>query len=296
MSNQRLMKRYLLGRATPEERADLENEYLSNANVFEELAEAENDLIDGYVKDKLTDSDAREFERQYMSSSKGRARVQFARAFAEVSRGTRPTTSAERMSLLQRWTLPFHQARLSLQWGLALSAVAVILAFGWLGISHHRATQAGMQKPFDNQRGTHTPPARTQPLNGTSVPGTEIAQNAAPPLADYTVQLSPGLARGVGTSPKVFPFPKTQWVRFRLVLENNEDRGPFTASLETPEGQLIERVEGIRSSRPNRTQVVELRISSSLIPVGDYILRLSEKAADGSEEELDSYTFRVSSK
>jgi hypothetical protein len=40
MSDQGIMKRYLLGRASPEERVDMENAYLADPTFFEELTEA----------------------------------------------------------------------------------------------------------------------------------------------------------------------------------------------------------------------------------------------------------------
>lgn len=295
MTDQDSMKRHLLGRASPEERVDFENTYLADPGMFEELVEAENDLIDAYARGQLSETERQEFERRYLSSEKRRARVQYAAALAELSREGQSALPFERSGFFERWGLPFRQHRVSLQWALSLGVVAIVLAVGWVKVSHDRAMLARVTKPSVRPAEQALPQSGKGAQSGGNALGEDLAQNAAPPLEEFTVRLIPGVVRSTGAESKAFPPPKTPWVRLRLALDS-DDHGPFTVSVETAEGRLVQRVEGLTSRTLSRKQVVDVRISSHLIPSGDYIVRLSEKTEDGSNEELDSYTFRVSAK
>src|SRR5947207_2409634 len=75
-----LLVRYLLGEASPEERSHLEARYVTNAELFEELVAAENDLIDAYAGGHLSDSDRRRLEEYFLVTPERRQRVEFAKA------------------------------------------------------------------------------------------------------------------------------------------------------------------------------------------------------------------------
>jgi hypothetical protein len=81
--------RYLLGLSSPAEREHIESEYFDDEDAFQEMLTAEDDLIDAYAHGELADEERRRFEKSFVSSSRGRDRVQFARAFAGVVSATR---------------------------------------------------------------------------------------------------------------------------------------------------------------------------------------------------------------
>ena len=144
------MRRYLLGGASPAERIDLENAYLAESTVFEELTEAENDLIDSYVRGKLPEQDKNEFERQYLTSPQRQARVQFASALIDISQEPRPAAVVHRF-IPWRW-FTFSQQTPKLRWGFALGAAAIILAIGWL----KRRMITKFEHPYRHRKAAHT--------------------------------------------------------------------------------------------------------------------------------------------
>src|ERR1039457_904643 len=75
-----LLRRYFLGDLPKEERARLEDRYLVDVELFEELLAAENDLIDAYVRGELTEAETQQFEMEYLKSPERRDRLDFARA------------------------------------------------------------------------------------------------------------------------------------------------------------------------------------------------------------------------
>ena len=302
MSDQGSMKRYLLGRASPEERIDLEQRYLSDPGLFEEFTEVENDLIDSYVRGRLSDLDRDEFERQYPDSPHRRRRVQFASALAEVSREPSRAPSVQKSSFWQRLTLPF-QARPRLQWGLAVGAMTMILAVGWLKMTNDRRLQPSLPAPSVERTATpHSPTTAAPPMNGRApssgtAEGTEVARVDRPELEEFTMQLTPGISRSVGSGAKVFAVPsKVSWINVRLTLDNDE-HPVYAAVVETAEGSVIQRINGLRSQLSGGDKVVTLRLASGSIRAGDYVIRLNgSQGAEGSEEEVDVYSLRLASR
>lgn len=298
MSDQGTMKRYLLGKASPEERVDLENRYLSAASLFEELTEAENDLIDSYVRGKLSDFDRQEFERQYLGSPQRRTRVQFASALTEISQGSREVASVQKFSFWRSLRFLFSQSSPKLRWGLAAGAVATVLAIGWLKTTSDRSLHASLPRPsVEHSRrpqstGTVAPAPNGQVPTGGNTPGIEIAKADKPALDEFTVQLTPGISRSGGAEAKVFPAPKTPWVHFQLILDN-DDHSAYAAVVETAEGGEIRRVDELKSRLLHGNKIVDVRVSSHLIRSGDYIIRLSGTSQrNGGQEEVDVYSLR----
>lgn len=80
--------RYLLGLCSPAERERIEAEYFSDAAAFQKMLAAEDDLIDAYARGELTGEERRRFETHFLKTSRGRDRVQFARAFAGLVTGS----------------------------------------------------------------------------------------------------------------------------------------------------------------------------------------------------------------
>jgi hypothetical protein len=303
MNYQESIKRYLLGRASPEERIDLEKKYFSDASLFEELTEAENDLIDSYVRGKLSDLDRQEFERQYLGSAQRRARVQFASALLEISREPRQVASVQKASFWHWLPFPFGRARPMLQWGLAVGAMTMILAIGWLKMTHDRGLHAALPSPHGEQSGKPQSPTTATPIpsgpdasNGSTA-GTEIAKLEKPELDAFTVQLTPGISRSGGTVAKVFAVPpRTSWINLRLALDDDDHRA-YAAVVETAEGNVVQRVDGLKSQLLGGNKVVDLRLSSDLIRAGDYVIRLNgTSGTKGSEEEVEVYGFRTVSR
>jgi hypothetical protein len=298
MSDQGAMKRYLLGRASPEERVDLENRYFSDASLFERLTEAENDLIDSYVRGELSDFDRQEFERQYLGSPQRRARVQFANALTEISQESGQVASDQKSSFWQSLTFLFSQSSPKLRWGLAAGAVAMVLAIGWLKTTSDRSLRASLPPPHVEPNGRPQSPGTApsgQVPGGGNTAGIEIAKADKPELDEFTVQLTPGISRSGGAEAKVFAVPpKVSWIKLRLALDN-DDHPAYVAVVETAEGNVIRRIGGLKSQLSGGNKVVDLRISSRLIQANDYVVKLSGTlvGTKGGEEEVDVYSFRA---
>ena len=80
-----LLLNYLLGKLSEEEQVQVEDRAFADAGYRGVLEAAEADLIDGYVRGELSQSDRREFARRFLTSPQRRSKVEFARVFARVA-------------------------------------------------------------------------------------------------------------------------------------------------------------------------------------------------------------------
>src|SRR5262245_64417535 len=94
------LTRYLLGGLSEQEQTTLEEEYVADPRLFDEIARVESDLMDDYVRGTLSPDLRERFKRVYLSDSRRRERVTFAEAlFASVKNV--PSVSQEARS--QTW-------------------------------------------------------------------------------------------------------------------------------------------------------------------------------------------------
>lgn len=77
--------RYLLGDLPEEEQSALEQVFLDDGEVFEQVWAAENDLVDRYVRGKLTPAEKHLFEENYLASPAHCERLAFAKKLVQAA-------------------------------------------------------------------------------------------------------------------------------------------------------------------------------------------------------------------
>ena len=130
--------RYLLGLSTPAEREVIESLYFEDDDAFQKMLTAEDDLIDAYARGELTGEERRRFENSFVSSLRGRDRVQFARAFA----GTIPAAQSQESKLPSTLLDIFKrfQSPLLLRTATVVVLFFVVMVLAWLVNDRRRMT------------------------------------------------------------------------------------------------------------------------------------------------------------
>ena len=168
--------RYLLGLSSPAEREHIESEYFEDEDAFQEMLTAEDDLIDAYARGELAGEERRKFEKTFMSSLRGKDRVQFARAFA----GTVSATPSVETKLPARWLdifKTFQSPGLSRTATIA-AAIVFVAVLAWLFIDRRRMTNELRELRAESAELSK----RTQALQRNSeTERTRTAENTAPP-------------------------------------------------------------------------------------------------------------------
>src|SRR5215471_4881323 len=100
--NEGRLVRYLLGDLSEEEQVEIEDHAFGDPQHLLYLQAVESDLIDEYVRDRLTKSERRQFEDRFLASAERRRKVDFARALASVAPEFRTMDSTVRADLAPR--------------------------------------------------------------------------------------------------------------------------------------------------------------------------------------------------
>src|SRR5262245_38813193 len=148
-----LMRRYLLGDLPEPESNELEICVLGDDEKFEEMWEIENQLVEDYVRDRLTTPVRERFERHYLESPVHQQRVVVARNLVEEADRENPATVAvpakfsSGVGLFEKLGFSF----LSLQ--AALVAAVLVLTMGglWLLLERTRLRREQDQLRSESQ-------------------------------------------------------------------------------------------------------------------------------------------------
>ena len=309
------LTRYLLGAVSPAERENIESEYLVDEDVFEQMLIAEDELVDAYARGELSDQERGQFEKNFLTSERGRDRVHFSQALAgavsdarPVAKGVEPSPSPSFFEALWAGLTGFRVA------GVAF-AVLLVAAFSWLllermsmraelqGLRAERArlTEQSnqLQRVADAERARNAELAaqlaERVPEPVTTEPPKGVVQRPSEDIIAFNI--SPGSVRGSGGTKLAVP-RSAKLIRLTLSFERPSSHQEYRAAIETADGNTVWRNDSF-GSRSNAT--ASDRISLPTIPVsalqpGDYVLLLTGKRADGNFESVANYSFRISRK
>jgi len=307
VDNQELAKRFLLGSVTESEREQIEDGFLAQADLYQELLMAEDDLIDAYVRGELPARQRALFEQRCLTSQRDRERVEFARTlFNSVSGRTVPArVSEDSVSWWASMAGSLITRRPALGFAFAAALLVFVLGGLWFLTDNWRtrptpeqakSVQPAPATPRESSTAVSTaeqPQLTSDLVNYNQTPAGEGPKRTAPVIATFT--LLPGLVRGEGAGALAVPAGATE-VRLRLTL----DAGPYQkyrATLSTPEGRKIwsqDVVPNVAKGRAStKSNLLTLGVPADLLKSGDYVLDLSGANATGKWESVADYSFRI---
>ena len=303
------LTRYLLGAVSETERENIEAEYLTDEDVFEQMLIAEDELVDAYARGELADQEREQFEKNFLTSAHGRDRVHFSQALAGVVSDARPVVlpSASPSFFAALWTSLTPKVRVA---GVAF-AVLLITAFSWLLVERMRmrtelqelrAEQVRLteqskelQRIADAERARSAElAAQLQKLGPEPVPTEGAIPPKRPSEEILAFNISPGSVRGSGGTNLAVP-RSAKSIQLTLNFERPSSHQEYRAAIETADGKTVWRKDSF-GSRPNADRVSLPSIPAAALPPGDYVLLLSGKQPDGSFETVANYSFRISRK
>jgi len=307
-----LAARFILGKLSAVETAEMEKDYFGNQKLFEEILIAENDLIDAYAANTLSPEDKSRFESRLLLSTHQRRRVQFAKTLVKYA-SSQPLfaeeikSSAEKASWISAISRLFSgKPRLSLSFtaaALLLFAVAIWFVLDKsnqkgvksVEIAENRILQATTSPDFtgnnSNENIETKPIAKPTPQKSVQPPTTKQEKSQTKESSViYSLILSPGLTRDIGTSQR-FAIPAgTDFVKIHLKFEEN-NFSAYHAVLETVEGQQIWSSNKLKARNGDKS--LEVLIPTKLLKKSDYILSLKGVTKDGIFERVEDYTFTI---
>lgn len=256
--------RYLLGQASQEEQAEIEERYLTDPDFLHEVQAVERDLIDRYVHGEIRDP---QFETHFLASPARRQKLEFARA---LQHSLAHAPAADQKSPA-RWNLRLPAL-------LYVTAAIVILAGGSFLMMNR-------QDPGPTNTVIRTPEP-VQPVAPQPSPAT--------PIQVATFVLTSTLTRNSDETPRLTIESASQ-VNLELYSEPT-DYSRFRALLRTTEGEEVVAKDRLQLQSTASGKAVILSFPASRLISRDYIVKLYGVASSNEAEEIASYYFRVEKK
>jgi hypothetical protein len=285
--NEERLVQYLMGQLRPEEQAALEEQYLADPDLHEELRATERDLIDQYVHGELSNRD--QFERYFLASPRRRQKVEFARALMESAGRSQTVTVPTRSIAMResRWSPILDFIGRPRVWIPVMAAVVIVVALLLI------VSRQNPARPEPNAQNPAQPPTQVSP--GTTVPAPNVPvpspSTPTPPSLTAAFVLSPGLVRSADET-QTLSFPGNAEVSLELHFEPG-DYETYRVTLRTAEGEQLWTQDKLKPRNTSAGDAITVRIPASRFNDRDYTVRLSGITASGDAEDVSSYYFRV---
>ena len=331
--NEKTIIAYLLGELPEEELERFERRYLRDDDLFQELTEIEEELIDDYVSGALSADRRAAFEKNFLRSSERRDKVKFAGAITERATLWNKTQAPGKVSLepgvdqrtsdagastrrqakvlpLKRWHVPAWG-----QWVAIAAAVlfAVVSAGLWLQISRLQRELSSLR-----EQQVALKQSEAQSRNGAAELKTELSaeQQQSQALEDQVSQIEKlasldtasrvvyGIRVGIEyltDGSKGAGIRKTKTLEIpakaqlvRLAVEfEKSEFQTFKATLRRADRSTVWTRGGLKARAAQTNQSITLAIPSDRLPAGDYDLVVSGVTSEGNTESVGRYALKV---
>jgi hypothetical protein len=270
VSQEQIIRRYLLGQTVPEESALVEEQLLAGDSFYQELLIVEDELLDEYLSAQLSRPERESFENHFLLAPERQQKLRFARVlrrFVNLS-GTeesRKETAGESLSSAKGSVAKSPPAKFFsvLPFRSPLVSYAVLAAMLLLigGVSWRLFN--GWQ-----QQATH------------------------PAGAVLAVMLTPGVTRGGGDIKRVMPAPNTGTIRLQLQIGTASYPSYRVVVISSDHSEVWTRTN-LPAQDLTDLPVVSADVPATLLNPDDYQIRLSGQLSNGAFEDVATYQLRV---
>ncbi|HEV2861122.1 MAG TPA: hypothetical protein VGX48_08960 [Pyrinomonadaceae bacterium] len=303
--------RYLLGEMSDAERSELERAYFEDPRLFEQLVQAENELVDAYARELLPPERCERFERHYLTHPARRERARFARSLAAAleSRGVPPAAAPARAEPFWRRLLG-SLSRPKLAWAFSASLLLVCAVAVWF----YTGAERRPREPAGAERATREPDGgeSRRPVNDSGIetarepeavsaekkkarPSPTPGAKAAPVVA--TLVLTAGGTRSAEAAPPaVLPLAaSTEKVSLRLNLREADYRS-YSAVLRRAGGGEVFSWRRVTPKAAKSGATITFAMPARRLTEGDYVLTLKGTGDAGEVEDVSVSLFSVERK
>src|SRR5262249_53509783 len=256
-SKEVVLKQYLLGELDEIHQQRLEQQLLTEADSFEELLIAEDELIDCYLEGTLSDDEDKRFNNHFLATAERKRALGFAKSLRNYVSACHPENSAARKSAPDSsgnriGTLSLLFQRPLVRWSFATALLLVFAGALWVILTRGPLTR------------------------GPESRGTTIA-----------VTLSPGAQRSEGEIKRVTIPPEALTLQLTLDLERNDSQS-YRAIVQTDAGRGVFTSDVLETRTTGQGNSAIVNVPARLLHSGDYQLRLISSAS-GQEQEVRRY-------
>jgi len=311
--DERTLVHYLLGELSEEERVRVETSFFESDAMFDQLAAAENDLIDDYVRGRLPADLQTPFQKKLRSDNNWKRRVAFAEALAQrVSGPAPPPQSVASTEPFFRTLLAFLRGQQPVfQAAVAAAGLVIVIGFVWLASETIQARR-NMQALETQRQNLEKAVAELKgQVAGLQQDGQKLSseldqeraarrelENKRPdtnsPLGLVaSFVLRAGIVRGADDAAHLKIPAGAGTVRLRLEVNPAEDYPTFKAELRTAAGAMVWNGETLRAQNSGGSKIVNLDVPAQRLRAGNYEIALLGRSDSGKLEDVAFYYFTV---
>lgn len=316
LTNESKFRQFLLGEMPEEERVEFEQNFILDAEMFENLHVAEDELIENYVRGNLSENDQQKFETKFLTNEKRRERVAFTRAmlknFANQSALKKQEAEGERVSIWANLISFFKQPQFAFSSALA---ILLLLLGGWFLLKTINQPVDVVQNtptptpqisvtptPQIVENTNNTPNQNIEPINQR--PKVEPTLNKTPDNTNLqkpvqtpstpvitTLALFTGGVRSDGKTNELNLPKNSGGANLQLNLES-QDYKTYRAEIVDQNGKIIYRSGKLSANKSK----VNAFVPAQNLKRGDYIIKLYGKNVQNQDESVADFQFRVNQK
>ncbi len=303
------LARYLLGELSERERIEIEERYLSDGDFFDEMSVAEDELIDAYVRGRLSGEDRELFEQNFLCSAARRERLKSAQAlmrFADTHGAAAHISSWQRFLSILSFESP--AIRLVLATGFMLLIIGGPVAV--IQMNRLRSDLKGLQSDqiARNQREKELEQglAQQRQQNEALTKGLDQERNERghleQELARLTEQQAPPVTFGLGFGERERSSGSTSTPAARVTVPRGAELIKLQLDLLKDDFKdylvILEDVQHhdvwrglLQSTKAGRGRAVVVRLPSHLFTTGQYRLALSGTNNKSDYEVISEFSF-----
>lgn len=325
LNSEKIIIRYLLGELTEAQQIEIEDRAFSDQEFLAGITAVENDLIDDYVRDEMSDGDRRRFESRFLASESRRKKVQFARALTRVMSETRvteretPTVLARTVSWRDALAAFIHGLHPAGRLALAAAILLILIGGAWLITETLRLRtrlsqlQAQQQSAGDDrqtlERQVEVERRRSEELAAQldrekqqraqtdeslrRLSETVNRPDETPRSIIASLMLLPGISRGASTQPKLVLPANATVAQIQIGIDPEEVYKNFGVELRTISGRSVWTRDNLTARNTRGGRAVRLALPAGVLSSGEYELRLKGVTATGGTEDVGFYYFAV---
>ena len=323
INNEKLIAQYLLGDLHEEQQVGIEDRAFQDEEYLATITAVENDLIDDYVRQELSETERRKFETKFLASAERRKRVDFARAFVKVAAESTVVAQKAKRTSPVSWRESFEAFIRGLnpaaRFAFAAAVLLILLGGAWLMTetlrlrgqltqleAKNQTERQSLQQQMETERRRNEELAarlnqekqqREQSEESLrQFSETTETTTPAPRAIVASLTLLSGLARGEGKKPKLLLPKDARLVRLQIGIDPEEPYKTFSAELRTVAGRQIWTRDNLAASARRGARAIVLTLPATVLKPGDYELKLSGVAEGGRTEDVGFYYFAVQKK
>ena len=269
-----LLREFLLGKVNDEERERIESLFLTDSQIRERVLALEQDLIEDYLEDSLTEEDKEMFLSRYAQTEDQRRTLRITKSIKDwaAKEARAPQVAAATASVWSGLWARLRHRPVSVIPIVVMIVIAIVLAIVWLN------SRMEQRKHFAVEQ--------------------ELAQLNSPtslrevPPQTISLDLRPVSVRGVEPQAQVKIRSEMHFIELHLSSLQKERYSMYQAEIRRVGERESFTIPNLQTES-NSQYTIRLRLPVQMLKKGKYQINLTGIAADGSVSSSEEYMFTV---